>query len=200
MLLVGLTGGIGSGKSTVAAMLLERGAEVIDADEISREIVEPGEPAWGKIVEHFGDEILREDARLDRDKLAAIVFADEAQRRVLNEITHPRVMDEMAQRMAALADTDAIVVCDVPLLTERGSQNLFPFIIVVEASEEIRIERLMTSRGYTREQAAERIRAQASSDERRAIADVVIENDGDLAALTAQVDALWQTLTARRDA
>lgn len=194
MLLVGLTGGIGSGKSTVAAMLLERGAELIDADEISREIVEPGEEAWGKIVEHFGDEILREDGRLDRDKLAAIVFADEAQRSVLNQITHPRVMDRMAQRMAVLADTDAIVVCDVPLLTERGSQNLFQIIVVVEAAEEVRIERLMDSRGYTREQAVERIQAQASSDERRAIADVVIENDGDLDALVAQVDALWQRL------
>lgn len=194
MLLVGLTGGIGSGKSTVAAMLLERGAELIDADEISREIVEPGEEAWGKIVEHFGDEILREDGRLDRDKLAAIVFADEAQRSVLNQITHPRVMDRMAQRMAVLADTDAIVVCDVPLLTERGSQKLFQIVVVVEAAEEVRIERLMDSRGYTREQAVERIQAQASSDERRAIADVVIENDGDLDALVAQVDALWQRL------
>lgn len=198
MLLVGLTGGIASGKSTVAAMLIERGADVIDADEISREIVEPGEEAWGKIVEHFGDEILREDARLDRDKLAAIVFSDESQRRILNEITHPRVMDQMAQRMAALAGTDAIVVCDVPLLTERGSQNLFPIIVVVEAADEIRIERLQRSRGYTREQAIERIAAQATAEERRAIADVVIENDGDLDALTAQVDALWARLQAAR--
>ena len=197
MLLVGLTGGIASGKSTVAAMLLERGAQLIDADEISREIVEPGEDAWSKIVEHFGSEILQPDRRLDRDKLAAIVFADPNQREVLNQITHPRVMDEMARRMQSLAQTDAIVVCDIPLLAERGSQQMFDVVVVVEAPEETRIRRLADSRRYTREQSLERIHAQASAEDRRAIADVVIENDGDLDALTQQVGALWARLTDR---
>ncbi|HVL90123.1 MAG TPA: dephospho-CoA kinase [Actinomycetota bacterium] len=194
MLLVGLTGGIASGKSTVAAMLLERGAQLIDADEIAREIVEPGLPAWGKIVEHFGEQVLQADRRLDREVLAEIVFGDPAKRRLLNEITHPRIMDEMAQRIAALAGTDAIVVCDIPLLTETGRSSMFQIVVVVEAPEEVRVERLMRTRGYTREQALERIRAQASSDDRRAVADVVIENDGDLDSLQAQVETLWSRL------
>jgi len=198
VLLVGLTGGIASGKSTVAAMLLERGAQLIDADEISREIVEPGKDAWRRIVEHFGNEVLRPDRRLDREKLAAIVFADPAKRQLLNEITHPRVMDEMARRIATLADTDAIVVCDIPLLTERGSEKMFQIVVVVTAPEEVRIERLATSRGYSRDEAHARIRAQTSDDERRAIADIVIENDGNLASLQDQMDALWARLLAAR--
>ncbi len=198
MILVGLTGGIASGKSTVAAMLVERGAILLDADVIAREIVEPEEPAWKKVVDHFGTEILQADRRIDRDKLARIVFADDAKRALLNEITHPRVMSVIADRPETLKPTDSIVVCDIPLLAESGiGRDMFDLVLVVHAGPATQMDRLGRRRGMTPADAQARIAAQASPEERMAFADVVVDNDGDRDALAPQIDALWSDLEKR---
>ncbi|WP_431277040.1 dephospho-CoA kinase [Leifsonia poae] len=198
MQLIGLTGGIASGKSTIARRLADHGAVVVDADQIAREVVEPGQPALAEIAEAFGDEVIQADGRLDRPALGAIIFADENARLRLNGITHPAVLRASTARFeeAEAADPDAIVVYDVPLLVE--SKNAYPFdlIVVADSSAETRIDRLIELRGMGPAEAERRIRSQASDEERLAVADVVIDTDGSLEYTLEQTDALWRRLTA----
>lgn len=195
MIMVGLTGGIGSGKSTVAALLAARGAVVIDADAIAREVVEPGRPALAALVERFGPEILAPDGRLDRPRLAATAFASPEAKRDLEAITHPAIGAVFAERVAA-APPGAVVVHDVPLLVESTRGTGYAGVIVVEAPMATRLARL-ASRGVERADAERRIAAQASDAERRAVATWVLDNAGDLASLESQVERLWPELEAR---
>jgi len=193
--MVGLTGGIGSGKSTVAALLAERGAIVVDADAIARQVVEPGTPALAKLVERFGPAILAPDGSLDRQALADRAFVDDASRKDLEAITHPAIGEEFLRQVAS-APPDAIVVHDVPLLAESKRGLEYAAVIVVEAPVDVRLARL-ESRGVRREDAQRRIAMQASDEERRKLATWVVDNSGDLAALEAQVDAIWAELQRR---
>ncbi|HUV11389.1 MAG TPA: dephospho-CoA kinase [Acidimicrobiia bacterium] len=198
MLLVGLTGGIGSGKSTVARLLEARGAVVVDADAVAREVVEPGTPALAALVERFGAGVLAADGTLDRPALASLAFVDETSRKGLEAITHPAINEEFLRRMQA-APADAVVVCDVPLLaeSEQARGRGYPIVVVVEAPAELRLARL-EGRGVSREDAERRMAAQASDEARRALATHVIDNSGDIAALEHQVEALWPELEAAR--
>jgi dephospho-CoA kinase len=193
---VGLTGGVGSGKSTVAQLLAEHGAVIIDADAIAREVVEPGTPGLEAVVAAFGPEILGPDGRLDRPALAAIVFGDEARRAQLNAIVHPLV-GQRTLELAAAAPQDAVVVYDIPLLVENAMAAGFEFVIVVEAGIETRLARLR-DRGMSETDARERMAAQASDAQRRAVADVVIDNDGSLDQLAVAVGDVWEQLTRAR--
>ena len=192
MLRVGLSGGIGSGKSTVARALARRGALVIDADAISREVVEPGTPGLAGVVARFGEGVLDGEGRLDRPKLAAIVFEDAAARADLNAIVHPLVAAESARRMAAAAD--AVVVLDVPLLVEAAKSG-YDLVVIVEAPEALRLERLV-GRGMDVEDARRRMATQATDAERRKVADVVLDNSGSEQDLEVQIDSLWAQLAA----
>lgn len=199
MLLVGVTGGIASGKSVVAARFAEHGAVVVDADAIAREVVEPGTPALARIAEEFGSALIGDDGSLDRQALGAIVFADPAKLAILNGITHPAVL-ELSQRRfaeAAAADPDAVVVYDVPLLSEARSKAEFDVVVVVSAPDEARIERMVSRRGMSREEAERRIRSQVSDEDRRALADYIIESGGTLDETLAQADAVWAELHQR---
>jgi dephospho-CoA kinase len=189
VLRIGLTGGIGSGKSTVAALLAERGAGVVDADAIAREVVEPGTPGLAAVVAEFGDGVLTADGTLDRPALAARVFADPAARARLDAVVHPLVRARAAELVAA-APADAVVVHDVPLLVETGQAGSYDLVLVVEAPVETRVARLV-QRGLTAEDARARISSQATDEQRRAVADVVLRNDGDRDQLAAQVDRFW---------
>ena len=199
MVAVALTGGIGSGKSTVAALLVQRGAVLVDADAIAREVVEPGQPTLAALVDRFGPQILDRDGRLDRPALAAVAFADDAARADLDAITHPAINDEFTRRLRD-APRDAVVICDVPLLAESAQARGrgYPLVIVVEAPEAVRLARL-EQRGIPRADAERRIAAQASDAERRALATHVIDNGGDLDTLERQVDAVWADLLRHRD-
>jgi dephospho-CoA kinase len=190
--MVGLTGGIGSGKSTVAVLLTDRGAIVIDADAIAREVVEPGTPALAALVERFGADILRPDGSLDRPALGRKAFVDEESRQALEAITHPAIGAEFLRRVAD-APQGAVVVHDVPLLVESTRGFDYGAVIVVEAPREVRLERL-EARGVPRADAEARMAAQATDEERRKVATWVVDNRGDLAALEAQVDAIWSEL------
>jgi dephospho-CoA kinase len=199
MLRVGLTGGIGSGKSAVAERLAARGAVVLDADKAARAVVEPGTPGLARVAETFGPGVLREDGSLDRAKLAEIVFADEAARGKLNAIVHPLVHDYMrAAERAAIegADDDAIIVYDVPLLAEGGRGTEFDLVIVVDVPPELQVGRLAAQRGMPEEQARARMAAQATRAQRLAVADIVIDNSGTLADLDRRVSEVWSTLTS----
>jgi dephospho-CoA kinase len=189
---VALSGGVGSGKSTVAAMLSERGALVIDADVIAREVVEPGTSGYDEVVARFGDDVVAE-GRLDRAALAKIVFNDADALADLNAIIHPRVRERVAQLTDA-APPDAMIVYDVPLLAEKGGREGFDAVVMVIADRATRLDRL-EQRGMGREDAEARMAAQASDEDRRAMADEVIENSGTREELTAAVDALWNRLT-----
>ena len=193
MIRVGLTGGIGSGKSTVARLLAEHGALVIDADQIAREVVEPGQPALTEIAERFGPDVITTDGSLDRAALAAIVFADAVALADLNAITHPRIAARTAQLIDAAPD-DAVVVYDMPLLVENDLAEGWDHVIVVEADREVRVRRLI-ERGLDEADIEARMSRQASDEQRRAVADVVIDNSGDLDSLRAQVDHTWPHLT-----
>lgn len=188
---VGLSGGVGSGKSTVARLLAERGAIVIDADAVAREVVASGTPGLAAVVERFGPGVLR-DGHLDRAALAAIVFRDVTARRDLEAITHPLIRARVEQ-LAAAAPPDAVVVNDTPLLVEVGDRAGLDLVVIVLAAEATRVARL-AGRGMAGADARARIAAQASDEQRRAFADVLIDNDGTMAELTAQVDALWTRL------
>jgi dephospho-CoA kinase len=193
VLVVGLTGGIGSGKSTVASLLAgQYGAVVLDADAIVREVQAPGGLAYDGIVARFGPDVVLTDGSLDRAALAAVVFADSEARADLGRLTHPFVGQVMAERMAALASTDAVVVLDIPLLAERG-RSAYPVagVIVVDCPIEVAVERLVRSRGFSEADARARVAAQITREERRAIADVVIDNSGPLEDLAPQVDTAW---------
>lgn len=194
MLLVGLTGGIGSGKSTAARALADRGAVVIDADALAREVVEPGTDGFDAVVDRFGPGIVGADGGLDRAALARLVFDDDAARADLNSIVHPLVARETQRRMAE-APPGSVVVLDVPLLVEaaRGGYDL---VVVVEAPEAVRLERL-AARGMDPADARRRMAAQASDADRRALADVVLDNSGSPADLERQVDELWSELQRR---
>ena len=198
MQLIGLTGGIASGKSTIASRLASRGAVIVDADLIAREVVEPGRPALAAIAERFGDGVIAADGSLDRPALGAIVFGDTEALQALNGITHPAVMAESTARFRAAgeADPDAIVVYDVPLLVESANEYRFDRVVVAHADADTRIRRLVELRGMDRAEAERRIRSQASDEERLAVADVVIDTGGTLAHTLEQVDALWEELRA----
>lgn len=194
MLLVGLTGGIGAGKSTVADLLTERGAIIIDGDVIARRVVEPGQPALAAIVERFGPDVLGPDGRLDRPSLAAKAFASEEDRLALEAITHPAIGAEFVREMTE-APPGSIVVNDVPLLVEsqKAAERGYEVVIVVEAPREVRLDRLET-RGLTRADAEARMAAQATDEERRAVATHLLRNGGTREELEAQVDVLWADL------
>ena len=196
---VGLTGGVASGKSTVSTMLAELGAVVIDSDALAREVVLPGTEGLAAVVAAFGEEILTEDGTLDRPALGAIVFADEEKRRVLEGILHPLI----GARSAALANSagpDVLVVHDIPLLAEAGIADTFDAVIVVDAPTELQVERMLRDRGWTREDAESRIAAQASRDDRLAIATYVIKNTGSLEDLRARVREVYDELTGESGA
>jgi dephospho-CoA kinase len=196
VIVVGLTGGIGSGKSTVSAALAARGAVVIDADAITKELQQPGQPVLAAIANRFGAELLLPDGSLDRPGLAAIVFADADALADLNGIVHPAVREEIAARTAAEAGTDHVVVMDIPLLVESDNPAAPSTVIVVDTPEAVAVERLMTFRGFTEEDARARIARQASRQERLAVADRVVDNGGSLADLEAQLDELWAWIVA----
>jgi dephospho-CoA kinase len=196
VLSVGLTGGIGSGKSEVSRRLAALGAIIVDADAIAREVVEPGTPGLAAVVAEFGDDVLRADGSLDREKLGSIVFADEAALRRLNAIVHPLV-GRRTRELVEDAPAGAIVVHDVPLLAENDLAAMYDIVVVVDAPVEEQIRRLTTLRGMTEEAARARIAAQATRERRRAIADRVIDNSGTIESLAAQVDDLWSELTRR---
>jgi dephospho-CoA kinase len=195
MLLVGLTGNIASGKSTVSQMLAERGATIIDADLLARQAVEPGTPGYEHIVARWGDAVLTPDGRLDRAALRNIVFSNHEELERLNAIVHPAV-EQMRDRLVgeALERGDRIVVCDIPLLFERHLGENFDRIILVDAPRPLRLERLVRDRGLRETEAMEMITAQMPAELKRARADIVIDNDGTLAQLEQQVAAAWATL------
>jgi dephospho-CoA kinase len=197
---VALTGGIASGKSTVAALLAERGALVVDADVLAREVVEPGTPGLAAVVARFGPAVLTPDGRLDRAALGRRVFADDeasrAARRDLEAVVHPAVRARAAELEGA-ASPDQVVVHVIPLLVETGQASAFDLVVVVDVSEEVQRTRLLDRGGLTGAEADGRIAAQASRAERLAVADVVVDNDGDRDDLVRQVDALWARASLR---
>ncbi|TDD19646.1 dephospho-CoA kinase [Nonomuraea diastatica] len=196
MLTTGLTGGIGSGKSEVSKRLAARGAMVIDADKIAREVVEPGTPGLAKVVAAFGEGVLRPDGSLDRERLGSIVFNDAERLAELNAIVHPLVGERVAE-LRSQAPDDAIVVYDVPLLVENNLASMYDVVIVVDAADEVRVRRLAEHRGMPEADARARIAAQASREDRLAAADLVVPNEGSLDELDARVAEVWHELTRR---
>ncbi len=190
---VGLTGGVASGKSSVSGILRELGAVVIDADQLAREVVAKGTPGLERVVEAFGPDVLTADGDLDRPRVGAIVFADEDQRRVLESIVHPLVFERIVALEEAASEDD-VVVHDIPLLAESGRADTFDAVIVVDAPTDVQIERMVRDRGWTREEAEARIAAQASREDRRAIATYAIDNTGTLEDLEARVREVWDEL------
>ncbi len=200
MLAVGLTGGIGSGKSAVADLLVARGAVLIDADQVARAVVAPGGPAYQPLVDRFGPGIVAPDGTIDRPALAAVAFADEATRLELNAITHPAIGLAMIAARDALADTDDIVVLAIPLLTAAHRETVkLQEVVVVDCPTDVALERLVSQRGFDRADAEARIRSQISREERVKEADYVLDNSGDRAALEDEVSTLWDWLEADRD-
>jgi len=201
MLLVGLTGNIGSGKSTVAEMFSERGATIIDADVLARRAVEVGTSAHGKIVARWGPAVLAPDGRLDRGALRRVVFADQQELEELNAIVHPEV-ERLRQRLVAEARKrgDRLVVCDIPLLFERHMSDLFDRIILVDAQRPLRLERLVSDRSLRQTEAMEMIAAQMPAELKRARADIIIENDGTFGQLERRVHDVWTALLEEADA
>ena len=197
MLLVGLTGGIGSGKSTVARLLEKRGAVVFDADLLARKAVEPGTPGHAAVIERFGADVLAPGGELDREALASIVFADPSARRDLEQIVHPEVRRLFAEGSEAYRDTDRVVVFSAPLLVESGMHTAFEILVVVSATVATQIERLMRQRGMSEASIRARIDAQAPLEDKAAVADFIVDNEGTLDELESQVERLWNDLSAR---
>ncbi|WP_411136229.1 dephospho-CoA kinase [Streptomyces sp. C10] len=193
MVKVGLTGGIGAGKSEVSRLLASYGAVIVDADKIAREVVEPGTPGLAAVVKEFGDGVLAPDGTLDRPKLGGIVFSDPEKLKALNAIVHPLVGARSAE-LEASAGPDAVVVHDVPLLTENGLAPLYDLVVVVDAAPQTQLDRLVRLRGMPEDEAKSRMAAQATREQRLAVADLVIDNDGPLEALEPQVRAVWERL------
>ena len=201
MLVVGLTGGIGAGKSTFAALLAERGAQIIDADLIGRDAILPGRPAWHSVVAQFGEEIIVPGTMdVDRRRLADIVFADRRKLAALNAIVHPVIFKKVAEEVELLAGTDEVVIIDAALIVEAGVEKDVDVLVVVVSREELRIERLVTGRGMSRREVGARIRSQVSDADLIARADIVVTNDGSLEDLVKEADRVWPLLTALRDA
>ncbi|MEU5625888.1 dephospho-CoA kinase [Streptomyces tendae] len=196
MLKVGLTGGIGAGKSEVSRLLVEHGAVLIDADRIAREVVAPGTPGLAAVVAAFGEDVLAGDGTLDRPKLGSIVFADPDRLAVLNGIVHPLV-GERSRALEEAAAEDAVVVHDVPLLTENGLAPLYDLVVVVDADPATQLDRLVRLRGMTEQDARARMAAQATREQRREIADVVVDNDVPLDELRRRVEEVWDELVRR---
>lgn len=196
MLKVGLTGGIGAGKSEVSRLLVKHGAVLVDADRIAREVVAPGTPGLTAVAEAFGEDVLAADGSLDRPRLGSIVFADPEKLALLNSIVHPLVGARSQELEAAAAD-DAVVIHDVPLLTENGLAPLYDVVVVVDATPETQLDRLVRLRGMTEDDARARMAAQASREQRREIADIVIDNDVPLDALRERVAEVWDDLVRR---
>jgi dephospho-CoA kinase len=195
MKLIGLTGGVGSGKSTVADMMRDQGAQVVDADEATHAVYEPGSPGFDAVVREFGDEYV-DGGRIDRSRLGELVFHDDDARRRLNSIVHPLVRDWMAQRTAEAAERGAeVVVQDVPLLFENGLERLFSTVVLVYVPEEVQVERLVSSRGFTPERARAMIAAQMPIESKRGLAHHVINNSGAREETLSQVKAVWKQLT-----
>jgi len=192
---VGLTGGVASGKSTVSAILRELGAVLIDADQLAREVVARGTPGLAAVVEEFGPELLTEAGDLDRPAMAELVFNDDGARKRLEAIVHPLVYEEVHRLEAEVAD-GALVVHDVPLLAEAGRAESFDAVVVVDAPEDLQVERMVRDRGWTEEDARSRITAQASRDDRLAVATYVVENTGTRAELRAKVEDLYAKLAS----
>ncbi|MFD4879977.1 dephospho-CoA kinase [Streptomyces sp. NPDC058420] len=199
MLKVGLTGGIGAGKSEVSRLLVSHGGVLIDADRIAREVVAPGTPGLAAVVEAFGEDVLGPDGSLDRPKLGSIVFADPEKLAVLNEIVHPLV-GRRSRELETAAAEDSVVIHDVPLLAENALAALYDLVIVVDASPETQLDRLVRLRGMTEDDARARMAAQATREKRLAIADVVIDNDVPLEALERRVQDVWAELVRRAHA
>ncbi|MEU6401881.1 dephospho-CoA kinase [Streptomyces sp. NPDC046985] len=199
MLKAGLTGGIGAGKSEVSRLLVACGAVLIDADRIAREAVAPGTPGLAAVVDAFGPQMLAADGSLDRPKLGAVVFADPDRLAVLNAIVHPLVRAR-SRELEQAAPEDAVIVHDVPLLTENGLAPLYDLVIVVDAAPETQLDRLVRLRGMSEEDARARMAAQATREQRRAIADIVIDNDVPLDRLAQRVREVWSELTRRAGA
>lgn len=193
---IGLTGGIASGKSTVSARLAQLGAVVVDADRLAREVVEPGTAGLAAVVEEFGDDVLTDDGTLDRAALGALVFASDDRRRALEAIIHPLVRAAGAE-LEASAAPGALVVHDIPLLVEAGRAEDFDAVVVVDVGTDVQIDRMVRDRGMSEDDARARIAAQASREQRLAVADVVIENTGSLDDLLARVDEVHADLTTR---
>jgi dephospho-CoA kinase len=193
MIVVGLTGGIGSGKSTVSSALADRGAVVIDADAIVREVQQPGSPVLARMAERFGSQVIAADGSLDRAAVANVVFTDPDALKALNEIVHPAVRDEMNRRVMAEVATDHVVVMDIPLLAENPREGL-QGTIVVDVPVETQVDRLVRFRGFADDDARARIAKQATREDRLAIADFVVDNSGGLDVLGAQIDSLWEWL------
>lgn len=196
MLLVGLTGGLGAGKSTVARMLTDRGAVLVDADELAHRALEPGSPVFRQVSELFGDEVMTPSGELDRAAIAATVFSDPERRRALESIVHPEVFRMLAEIVQARRGTDDIIVFDAPLIVETGFHDACDVVVVITAPQEERVARVV-GRGMSPDQARARIRAQIGDEQRAAVADVVIPNDGDMDALKERIDDLWERLRAR---
>lgn len=191
MLRIGLSGGIGAGKSSVSKTFAEYGAVIVDGDVIAREVVEPGTPGLASLVEAFGEGILQADGALDRPALASIAFSDDDKRKTLNGIVHPLVGERRAELIEAAAP-DAVIIEDIPLLVESGMAPLFPLVIIVHADEEVRVRRLIDHRGFSEQDARARIKAQATEEQRRAVADVWLDNTGTPQALVQKSHELWQ--------
>ncbi len=202
MLNVGLTGGIASGKSTVARMLVEKGAILIDFDELAHALEMPGEPVWREIVDHFGEGILQEDRQIDRLKLGEVVFSDPREREVLNRLVHPAVFAAWQERLREIEKSgkDAIVLSDIPLLMEAGFEPMVDLVLLVYVSPEEQISRLMGRNGLNREEAEKRVASQMPIGEKVGRADIVISNEGAPAETAHAVDRAWEELCRRRAA
>jgi dephospho-CoA kinase len=200
MFLVGLTGGIASGKSTISSLLAAKGAFIIDADRIGHQVIAKGREGWKKLVEAFGGSILDEDGEVDRSKLAALVFGDKEKVAQLNAITHPLIIAEIFNRLRKCQEEggeEAVAVLDAPLLIEAGGKDLVDLLVVVSAPEELQVERLMKDRRMTPEEAKKRISAQAPLEEKERLADYVIDNCGSLEDLREKVELLWEEIEKR---